>query len=195
MRKKSTFRLLAAGLFVTAALVTQAAAQEIQETSPDGDVVVYRIPVPLPMAPAAATTPALEMSLVTVGMQVSGFPCFGGDTGCGDTAAGTVAAPIPLAFVPAFLRPGSTATGVTYTVVFEDWGYTGACSAAYNLKQGTTTIAGQSYTFSGGCASGNVYAAAFNAAIPDKPGATKLTGSFTAGTNKGAAVLNITILP
>lgn len=184
--RKFYFRPLAAGLFVTAALVSQAAAQEIQETSPDGDVVVYRAAVPLSMASVAATTPALGMSLINVGPQVSGFPCFGGNTGCVDTTAGTMAVPFPLAFVP-------QAGGVTYTVVFQDNSYTGACSAAYALKQGTTSIGGKKYTFSGGCTAGYIYAVAFNAAVPSKPGATKLTGSFTAGTNKGSAVLNITI--
>ncbi len=183
---KFYLRTFGAALFAAAALTSPVVGQSLENTDVDGDIVIRWTAVPLAMAPLAAAIPAVAMTSVTVGPQVTGFPCFGGAAGCVDTTASTVAIPMPLAVIP---QKGA----VTYTVQFQDNSYTGTCSAAYTLTQGTTAIAHKSYSLSGGCKSGYVYTVAFNTTVPAKPGATKLSGSVVGGTNKSAASLGIAI--
>jgi hypothetical protein len=160
-------------------------AQDVSVVLDDGTLVTINA-IPTAMA-AAVTAPALAMSGLTAGAAVTGFPCYGGSTGCSDTTANTIAIPIPAAV----FAEGEKAS---YIVQFQDNSYTGACSAAYTLEPGSTVIAHKKLSLpSPGCKPGFVYVATFTAAVPAKPGATTLYGSVTGGTEKVTAHLAITI--
>ena len=115
----------------------------------------------------------------SVGMQMKGFPCMGGASGCADQTPGTIALSSPMAVV----MKGSK---VTYTFEFEDVSYTGPCSLAFVLKDGTTKLDSGHYKFPSGCTPNTVYFASFNRILKSnkKMGIGVLNGSLKAGTHK-----------
>src|SRR5215467_11414156 len=70
----------------------------------------------------------------------------------------------------------------TYTLTFQDVGYSGHCSASYKLTQGTGTkkvTLDQGSIFSTTCAAGDLYlTSAPGRVMPDSPGAATLTGTI-----------------
>jgi len=178
------FRSLAIVLLAMVTLAFSAAAQEFGGVVADGDTIIHWRAVPFETTPDTAGKPPLAVSSVTVGPQVSGFPCFGGASGCGDTVSNTVAVPMPLSVIP----HGGAAS---YVVQVQDVSYNGACTISYTLKQGTTKIAGAAHKMT--CASGYLYIISFGSNVPAKLGAAKLTGAVVGGTNKPAATLGVTI--
>jgi hypothetical protein len=131
-----------------------------------------------------AQTPPMVITVIgftnaSVGLQVKGFPCMGGTTGCADQVAGTLALPTPMAVI----KKGSK---VTYTFEFEDVSYTGPCSLSFVLMDGTIKLDSGQYTFPTGCVPNTVYFAAFNRTLKStkKMGVAALNGSLKAGTHK-----------
>jgi hypothetical protein len=133
---------------------------------------------------ANSPTPPMMMTVIgftnaSAGMQMKGFPCMGGSTGCADQTPGTIALSAPLAVV----MQGSK---VTYTFEFEDVSYTGSCSLGFVLMDGTTKLDGGHYSFPGGCKPNTVYFASFDRVFKDninKMGVAVLKGFLKGGTH------------
>jgi hypothetical protein len=125
------------------------------------------------------TMTVIGFTNASVGMQMAGFPCMGGASGCADQTAGTIALPTPLAVA----MRGSK---VTYTFELEDVSYTGPCSLSFELLNGNTKLESGSYTFPSGCQPNTAYFASFNRVMKGvhKMGVGTLKGSIKAGTNK-----------
>jgi hypothetical protein len=133
---------------------------------------------------ARSQTPLMMITVIgftnaSVGMQMPGFPCMGGASGCADPTPGTIALSSPMAVV----MKGSK---VTYTFEFEDVSYTGPCSLGFVLMNGTTKLDSGQYKFPSGCKPNTVYFAAFNRTLKSnkKMGIGALNGSLKAGTHK-----------
>ncbi|HXM24212.1 MAG TPA: hypothetical protein VN948_23350 [Terriglobales bacterium] len=133
---------------------------------------------------ARSQTPSMMITVIgftnaSVGMQVTGFPCMGGASGCADQIPGTIALSAPMAVV----MKGSK---VTYTFEFEDVSYTGPCSLSFVLMNGTTKLDSGHYKFPSGCKPNTVYFAGFNRILKSnkKMGIGALNGSLKAGTHK-----------
>jgi len=131
----------------------------------------------------ATSVPAVAMTSVIVANQVPGFPCFGAAPGCGDTVPNTLGMLFPLAYV-------SQGTAVTYVLTFQNNSYTGPCTIAYSLTQGSTVI--QSGYFNITCGPG-LYLYNFTNTIPLTPGATMLHGLLAAGKTKSKASMTFYI--
>jgi hypothetical protein len=119
---------------------------------------------------------AIGFTNASAGMQMTGFPCMGGTSGCADQTTGTIALPVPLAVV----MRGSK---VTYTFELEDVSYTGPCSLSYVLTIGTTRIDSGSYKFPAGCKPNTAYFASFNRTFKTsiKTGVGALNGTLKGG--------------
>jgi hypothetical protein len=126
---------------------------------------------------------AIGFTNASAGMQMAGFPCMGGTTGCADQVSGTIALSAPLAVV----MKGSK---VTYTFEFEDVSYTGDCGLGFVLTVGTTKIDSGYYKFPAGCVPNTVYFASFNRVLKttQKTGVGQLTGTLKAGTHKDTII-------
>jgi hypothetical protein len=131
------------------------------------------------------TITVIGFTNASVGMQMAGFPCMGGASGCTDQTAGTIALSAPMAVV----MKGSK---VTYTFEFEDVSYTGSCNLSFVLVDGTTKLDSGHYNFPNGCKPNTVYFAAFNRTLrsPMKMGIGTLKGSLKAGMHKDAIAQN-----
>jgi hypothetical protein len=170
----STFSSL---LVLAAALALPALALAQDNNSENAAPTVFSHSV------ARSQTPPITMTVIgftnaSVGMQMKGFPCMGGATGCADQVSGTIALAAPMAVV----MKGSK---VTYTFEFEDVSYTGPCSLNFVLMDGTTKVDSGHYKFPSGCMPNTVYFAAFNRILKgtQKMGIGALNGSLKAGTH------------
>jgi hypothetical protein len=169
----STFSLVLV-LVVCLTVPTLALAQDNSESHPP-TVFSHKI--------ARSDAPPMMMTVIgftnaSVGMQVKGFPCMGGTTGCADQTAGTIALSAPLAVV----MRGSK---VTYTFEFEDVSYTGPCSLSFALMDGTTKLDSGQYTFPSGCTPNTAYFASFDRILKmnKKMGVGTLRGTLKGGTH------------
>lgn len=150
--------------------------------SREGAPTVLSYGVSRTQAPPMTIT-VIGFTNASAGMQMSGFPCMGGTTGCADQVAGTLALSAPMAVI----MRGSK---VTYTFEFEDVSYTGPCSLSFTLTDGTTKMDSGQYTFPKGCVPNTVYFAAFNRTLKSnrKMGVAQLNGSLKGGTHKDTIV-------
>src|ERR1700724_1391360 len=124
----STFSLL----LVLAASMTVPALAPAQDNSGSKPATVFSHDIAHSNAPPMMMT-VIGFTNASVGMQVKGFPCMGGTSGCADQTPGTIALSAPMAVV----MRGSK---VTYTFEFEDVSYTGDCGLGFVLTVGTTKI-------------------------------------------------------
>lgn len=92
--------------------------------------------------------------------------------------------PIPLA---ALLH----GTSGQYTVQYENFTYTGPCSIIVALVQGTKVI--QSSRLPASCTANTVGYGTFVGSVPNKPGATKLMGIVSFGSQKATGAQALTI--
>jgi hypothetical protein len=131
------------------------------------------------------TITVIGFTNASVGMQMKGFPCMGGTTGCADQTPGTIALSAPMAVV----MKGSK---VTYTFEFEDVSYTGPCSLSFVLVDGATKLDAGHYDFPAGCTANTAYFASFDRVLRSKMkmGIGTLKGSLKAGTYKDAIAQN-----
>ena len=76
----------------------------------------------------------------------------------------------------------------TYTISFQDIGYSGNCSASYKLTQGSganKVTLDQGSIFSASCSAGYLYMSMANGRVmPNSPGAALLTGTVVFGNRK-----------
>src|SRR6202521_4512364 len=170
----STFSLL----LVLAASLTAPTLAPAQDNSQNTAPTVFSHDIARSNAPPMMMT-VIGFTNASVGMQVKGFPCMGGTSGCADQTPGTIALSAPMAVV----MRGSK---VTYTFEFEDVSYTGPCSLAFVLLDGTTKLDSGQYKFPSGCKPNTVYFAGFNRILKSnkKMGIGALNGSLKAGTHK-----------
>ena len=169
----STFSLLLA-LAASLTVPTLALAQDNSERNPP---TVFSHDIARSNAPPMMMT-VIGFTNASVGMQVKGFPCMGGTSGCADQTPGTIALSAPMAVV----MRGSK---VTYTFEFEDVSYTGPCSLAFVLLDGTTKLDSGQYKFPSGCKPNTVYFAAFDRILKmdKKMGVGTLKGTLKGGTH------------
>jgi hypothetical protein len=169
----STFSLpvLVATLAISALVVAQ-------DNSQNGAPTVFSYGV------SSSQTPPIKITVIgftnaNVAIQMKGFPCMGGTSGCADQVPGTLALSAPMAVV-------MNGSKLTYTFEFEDVSYTGACSVSFILMDGATKLDSGNYTFPKGCMPNTVYFAAFNRTLKSKQkmGIPSLNGSLKAGTHK-----------
>jgi len=93
--------------------------------------------------------------------------------------------PIPVAAL-AHGAPGQ------YTVQYENVTYSGPCTSIFALVQGTTVIQSGS-TSPASCTANTIGFGTFVGTVPNKPGATKLVGIISFGSQKAIGVQALTI--
>jgi hypothetical protein len=169
----STFSLL----LVLAASLTVPALAPAQDNSGSNPPTVFSHDIAHSNAPPMMMT-VIGFTNASVGIQVKGFPCMGGTSGCADQTPGTIALSAPMAVV----MRGSK---VTYTFEFEDVSYTGPCSLAFVLLDGTTKLDSGQYKFPSGCKPNTVYFASFDRILKmdKKMGVGTLKGTLKGGTH------------
>ena len=146
--------------------------------------VGFSVPrVGLPVHPAAGAYAGIAATSVTVGLPVSGLPCFSCISGVVGNDAGIS---MPLAVI-------SQGTQVTITVLFEDTAYSGPCNVTYHMKQNGAAIQNGNYVFPSGCTANTFEGVYFNVTVPSSPGPMALQAVVTAGTIKTGVVQNLTI--
>jgi hypothetical protein len=170
----STFSLL----LVLAALLTVPTLALAQDNTASSAPTVFSHEIGRSDAPPMMMT-VIGFTNASVGMQMKGFPCMGGTPGCADQTPGTIALSAPMAVV----MQGSK---VTYTFEFEDVSYTGPCSLAFALMDGTTKLDSGQYKFPSGCKPNTVYFASFDRILKmdKKMGVGTLRGTLKGGTHK-----------
>jgi hypothetical protein len=175
----STFSLVLA-----VALATPALAPAQDNTSQNAAPTVLSRHIARSQKPPMMMT-VIGFTNASVGMQMAGFPCMGGTTGCADQTAGTIALPTPQAVA----MKGSN---VTYTFELEDVSYTGPCSLSFVLWDGKVKLDSGHYTFPSGCQPNTAYFASFNRKLKGahKMGVDTLKGSLKAGTNHDGITQN-----
>jgi hypothetical protein len=169
--------LLSLLLLVLATSLTVPTLAAAQDNSQSNAPTVFSRPMARSDAPPMMMT-VIGFTNASVGMQIKGFPCMGGTTGCVDQTPGTIALPVPMAVV----MRGSK---VTYTFEFEDVSYTGPCSLTFALMDGTTKLDSGQYKFPSGCKPNTAYFASFNRILKmdKKMGVGTLKGSLKGGTH------------
>lgn len=162
---------LTAGLMLAATVTPSTAAEKPYDASASARVV--SVPIPAGAVKPESSYAGLAEATVTVGLETLGVPC-------GECVPGVSGNNIGLPWPLFTVSQGETLSVSTW---FESTLYSGACTAEFIMKQGTTVVASGVYPFPGGCTPGYLYGVFFTVPVPTTTGFTTVIGSIHGGPN------------